>query len=568
MIRKPRTEKNFTSENETAMTNAACLNRIFKKVELEGLSDDAASELAGDIEHIAGLFGISPKAAVILAAILEKSGGNGCDDEDLANYIGCTNIEFFGFHDAIRELEDRCIISRGNGRRQNYFTTRETVKSIEKDCEFVPLKKDGLTSDEIFTRFRMLISDFRNDRIDAEKFIAEEDRLVNDNQQLLFCREALDSELYRTCTDTERRIFFYLCHRYVSHGELSVDIDTLMNLTEFMEDDARLKRHIANETTTFQQCGLVTFGNDEGYVDNSKLALSDDVRAGWFNEIELAPAKTVNHKDLIPCSSIREKELFYNEAERAQIERLTNLLMEDNFRQVQERLESQGMPKGFTAIFYGAPGAGKTASLYEIARRTGRDIFFVDFSALKSKWVGESEKQVKQLFDTYRNLVKTSEKAPILAFNEADAVFTKRITNVEQSVDQMNNAIADICLNELETLDGILIATTNLVGNMMGEKDNALERRFLFKIEFKTPAEDVRAKIWKSKLGNLSEEDAATLARRFTFSGGNIDNVARKSTVEYVLSGSHPSLDTVIRYCEEETISKKKASACKIGFQA
>ena len=223
------------------------------------------------------------------------------------------------------------------------------------------------------------------------------------------------------------------------------------------------------------------------------------------------------------------------------------------------------MPKGFNCVFHGCPGSGKTATLKALARKTKRDLFWVDLSSIKSKWVGDSEKQVKALFDTYRSLVRTSERAPILAVNEADAIFNKRLTNVEQSVDQMNNAITDIILNEMENLDGILIATTNLVGNMSDSSDSAMERRFLFKIEFKAPDEAVREKIWKSKLPHLSDDDAGSLAREYKLSGGNIDNVARKSVVDYVLSGSQNGIETLRKYCGDESFNKQNEGR-RIGF--
>lgn len=549
------------------MTLAACLNRIFKKVEMDGLSDDAANELAADIKFVADSFSISPKSAVLLAAILENQNSSSCiDKEDLADYIGCTNIEFIGFNSALDELEDCCIITGASHNRESYRLTPEALKAIEKESKFEPLKKTELTTEELFTRIRMAVSDLRSDRIDTERFTSSIDELMEKNQQLLFCREALRSALYSKCTDTERRMFFYICHRYVSWGNDSVDIDTLMNLTEFMEDDQRLRRHISLERTNLQACGLVEFSSENGFVDTERLSLTADVQALWFDEIELAPKDSVKHKDLISWESIKDQKLFYNKKEGEQIARLEKLLEEESFKKVQERLESQGMPKGFSCVFHGCPGSGKTASLKALARKTRRDLFWVDLSSIKSKWVGESEKQVKQLFDTYRMLVRTSERCPILAVNEADALFNKRITNPEQSVDQMNNAITDIILNELENLTGILIATTNLVGNMMGDRDNAMERRFLYKVEFKTPEESVRTEIWKSRLSDLTDEDASTLAQKFTFAGGSIDNIVRKSTVDYVLSGKRPELGTLISWCEEESVSKKKTSSSRIGF--
>ncbi len=570
MIRKPRTEKNFAAENNSATTTVARLNRIFKKVEIDGLSEDATNELADDIKNVAERFGICPKAAVLLAAIMEKTNSsNSCDEEDMANYIGCTNLEFFDFHNALRELEDKAIIGKCKGFRVNYKATTEAVKAVEKDCEFIPVKTTGLSSDELFSRMRKLIADFRNDIIDYDRLHDDLTSLIDKNSQLLFCRKVSESPLWSAqCTDTERRQFLYLCHRYVSHGNQSVPIDILMNFTEFMEDNQRLRRSIANSKSGLQTTGLVTFGNENGFVNNEKLSLSDEVKATFFDEIELAPEEQPGHRDLISWETLKDQELFYNDKEGEAVERLASLLEENNFKAVQERLEALGMPKGFSCVFHGCAGSGKTATLKALARRTRRDLFWVDLSSIKSKWVGESEKQVKSLFDTYRTLARTSERAPILAVNEADAIFNKRITNVEQAVDQMNNAITDIILNEMETLNGILIATTNLVGNMMGETDNAMERRFLFKVEFNAPGQEVREKIWKSKLPHLEESDIKSLAAEYPLSGGNIDNVARKSVVDYVLTGAHAPVETLRKYCSEETLSKKKPVRNVIGFQS
>ena len=565
MIRKPRTEKNFTPEDSQQMTLAACLNRIFKKVEIEGLSEDAAGELAEDIRLVSEKFSISPKAAVLLAAIIEKSScSNNCDEEDLANYIGCTNIEFIGFHEAIREMEDNGMIAVSTGRRRGICVSLETMKSVEHDCQYEPVKIAGLSTEDLFTRIRIHMCNYRKDIIDDDRLIFEIDRLVEKNPELLFCRKVMESPLGK-CSSSERRMFYYLCHRYVSHGEDSVPIDILMNFTEFMEDELRMKRDISLEKTRLQQSSLVTFGTTDGFANEQALSLSDEVRANWFDEIELAPQERVNHKSLISCNDIKDQQLFYNPREEEQVERLAGLLDNDNFVKVQQRLTELGMPRGFSCLFAGGPGTGKTASLKALAKRTGRDLFWVDLSSIKSKWVGESEQNLKKVFDDYRKLARTSEKAPILAVNEADGIFTKRITNIEHSVDNMYNAMTDIVLNELETLDGILIATTNLVGNMMDEADNAMERRFLYKIEFEKPDEGVRERIWKSKIQGLSDEDAATLAERFTFSGGNIENVARKSAVDYILSGERPNLDTLVKYCEEENAPARKNDR-RIGF--
>ena len=557
-------DKGFISEDKSVMNQTACLTRIYRKVNFDGLTPGSLQELHDDIDYIAGFYHIDNESAVLLAAILEKSATNNLmDDEDLARYLGCTNIEFIRYHGQLRDMDKAGIIQMGGGRgpRCCYRATPETMKAVENNGEFKPVKMSGLTADELFSRFRKFFGSYKNDAIDADRLLEELDNLVSYNDHLSFCRKVLDSALYTDCSETERRMFFYLCHRYVTYGNKSAEIDILTNFTEFMEDDERLKRHIARESMPMQRCGLVSFAIQDGFVDNNSLSLSDQVRSEFFTEVELAPEESVRCRDIIQADTIQAKELFFNESESAQVSRLEHLLEAENFKEVQKRLVSTGMRKGFNAIFYGAPGTGKTASVLELARRSGRDIFRVDMSKIKSKWVGDSEKAVRGVFKIYRSLCHSCAKAPILFFNEADAIFTKRIENVEQSVDQMNNAIQNIILEEMENIDGILIATTNLLSNL----DPAFERRFIFKIEFRMPEKDSRARIWKSMIPNISEEDAATLAGRYTFSGGNIENIARKSTVEYVLSGNEPTLSSLDGYCREEILSRN-GTRNKIGF--
>lgn len=219
------------------------------------------------------------------------------------------------------------------------------------------------------------------------------------------------------------------------------------------------------------------------------------------------------------------------------------------------------MRPGFCALFYGSSGTGKTESAYQIARMTGRDIFLVDVSQLKSKWVGESEKNVKAIFDEYKSIVKNSETAPILLFNEADAIFGIRMSGAERAVDKMENSLQNIILQEMENLQGIMIATTNLTENF----DPAFERRFIYKVKFNKPDPEARSLIWESMVEGLSSSSANALARDFDFSGGQIENISRKSMVDYILSGNEPTLEDLRKLCDAETLSSDSRKT-KIGF--
>ncbi|KAA6301959.1 MAG: ATP-dependent zinc metalloprotease FtsH [Candidatus Ordinivivax streblomastigis] len=184
----------------------------------------------------------------------------------------------------------------------------------------------------------------------------------------------------------------------------------------------------------------------------------------------------------------------------------------------------------------------------------------VDISETKSMWFGESEKRIKEIFDRYRNQVKGNAVTPILLFNEADAVIGKRKDlNNSSAVDRTENTIQNIILQEMETLDGIMIATTNLTQNL----DAAFERRFLYKIKFEKPNITAKQAIWQTMIPALSDADANLLASQYDFSGGQIENISRKRTVDSIISGTEPTIETLVSYCQNELIDKTRK---RVGF--
>jgi len=239
------------------------------------------------------------------------------------------------------------------------------------------------------------------------------------------------------------------------------------------------------------------------------------------------------------------------------------LLSDKNYRKIQDRLDGKGMRKGFACLFSGGPGTGKTETAYQIARETKRNIMMVDISEVKSCWYGESEKKIKEIFDTYRTAVDNSALAPILLFNEADAVIgtRKEFGSASRAIDQTENTIQNIILQEMENLSGIMIATTNLTQNM----DSAFERRFLYKITFDRPGREGRLGIWNALMPSIGEDNAAKVSGMFELSGGQIENIARKMEVDTIINGNSFSMDTLVQYCNDETQNSFRTTR-RIGF--
>ena len=147
-----------------------------------------------------------------------------------------------------------------------------------------------------------------------------------------------------------------------------------------------------------------------------------------------------------------------------------------------------------------------------------------------------------------------SEVTPILLLNEGDAILSKRIEKVEHSIEQMMNTLQNILLEEMENLQGIMIVTTNLTSNL----DTAFERRFIFKVKFEKPGTEVKTHIWQTLVDWLDEEDASTLAKEFDVTGGEIENIARKATMQFVLTGKEADIEMIRKFTKQEKLESNR----------
>jgi SpoVK/Ycf46/Vps4 family AAA+-type ATPase len=323
----------------------------------------------------------------------------------------------------------------------------------------------------------------------------------------------------------------------------------------------RAKGELRRAEHRLMQYNLIEHRSVDGIADTNSYCLTAHAKRTLLAEMKLSSAEE-KIADVLSHKTLTEKPLFYAETIEHQVSELSTFFLPERYNEIRERMQQRGFRHGFSCLFYGGPGTGKTETVYQLARQTGRDILVVDVPQIKSKWVGDSEKNIKALFDRYRELVNRSEVAPILLFNEADAIIGIRKNGATNAVDKMENTIQNIILQEMESLDGILIATTNLADNL----DTAFERRFLYKIRFEKPDAAVRSLIWKQMIPELSTTDATTLATTFDFSGGQIENIARKHAIHAVLHGEPESLlRTLQDYCATEKLDSKPVVK-KIGF--
>lgn len=248
----------------------------------------------------------------------------------------------------------------------------------------------------------------------------------------------------------------------------------------------------------------------------SLLTVGEDFKPQYSTNFPAKPIETkLNWKDLVLHDYVREE-----------LDDIITWIEHGNTLMNDWGLESK-ITRGYRAMFYGPPGTGKTLTACLIGKSLGIDIYRIDLSMIVSKFIGETEKNLANIFDQAEN------KNWILFFDEADALFGKR-TATSSSNDRHANQEVAYLLQRIEDFPGIIILASNLKGNL----DDAFSRRFQSMIYFPVPDKEQRLQLWKNafdhKLEIDPEIDWQKIATDYEISGGSITNVLRHCSIKAI----------------------------------
>ena len=522
------------------------------------ISEATLTEAAEDIDALRQRLGLNAMQVLILTAVLENSARHRIDASDIAAYLGLDYLKFLSYSDDMETLKRRgYLLLKPDG---DVILPGDVLRSLKANKAVEPEKVAGLDTHTILARLRRKFS-LRSDDMLTYWELLEDIRLLMDGSpetSIAKCYRAHGLDHY----EDETVFFFAILLKYYSDSDDNIN---WFDVEDYFEEDNlnNLRYRFNSEILGLQIDKVIEFSGDGDMMSKDFFKIADAVKGEALADVgglqKKAPKVSASRR--VEAGTIRHKDLFYNPGEGRQVRQLHDLMGEKRYGEIREALLRKGLRTGFTCLFYGGPGTGKTETVYQLARECGRDLFVVDVSQIKSCWVGESEKNIKEVFDKYRKAVSAGGTVPILLFNEADAIFGIRAEGAERAVDKMENAIQNIILQEMEDLDGILIATTNLTTNL----DKAFERRFLYKVRFEKPCTEARSHIWTSMLSELSGDEALRLASDFDFSGGQIENISRKKAVKELIDGVSPTFEQIVEFCTEENIGEQSARR-RIGF--
>ncbi len=554
MVKK---ERKMTKKKLESFTLASAFEMIYEKSCDSKLSQEFFDTCNDTISFVSKELNVTPFQSIMLAILANSEGSKSLND--MSSYTKCSPIRFLTHKNELDELHYRHFVQWCMTRYSLEYCIRdEFMEAIINNIPYTPKKYEDYTAYDVYTKIIKWIEILKRDESLYEEIVKNVRRILEATKHLTFSKDLLTSEM----NDLAMMVILLTVKDKIENNS---DYISSSEILRILPEESGIKSFIfvLNAST----CILIKEGWIENYtvngmVEPDKFCLTDKVLETTFVELkEYIDTKneTISNSLLMP-DVIVEKRMYYNERELEEIERLAQLLSIDRFKDIQQRLKDANMRTGFTCLFYGSPGTGKTETVLQLSRKTGRPIFQVNISEMKSKWVGESEKKIQGLFSKYEAMVKKYDVCPILLFNEADAIINKRSNNTDAAVDKMENACQNIILQAMENLSGIMIATTNLSINL----DSAFERRFLYKICFDKPTVATRKQIWEAMLPSLSGEEARSLAESYDFSGGQIENIARKQIVDSILNGHNQDISHVMSYCQSENIRNSKNK--RIGF--
>lgn len=561
-------KKTSNSAKNNSKSLVASFVNIFNKLENCALKEEVLDSVKEDVKFLSERLGLNTIQCVMVAVLLDDE--DGCLFSDFAKHLGINNIQMQLYKSDMNDLVERDLV----------YCNTQTIRGVNKsiymlDDDFKSVIGNNDTYDTLSVSEWSLVDlmSHTSHIIDAKRdrnvtYDAMRNKImgfIKNTQHLTLSAEIMKLNL----EFPELLTVLIACKCIVLDSEYNIGPGDYNRAYETLVVERKVFKGIKDGKNNLSRKELMENDNSDGFARTNVFKLTDKaltILLPEYTNMEDANS-TLSRNGLVEPETVKEKYLFYNTQEQHQIDTLCNLLDEARFKDVQKRLSETGMRTGFACLLYGGPGTGKTETVYQLARRTGRAIMPVNISEIRDKFVGETEKRIKHVFDKYRAYVKESQEkdtlCPILFFNEADAIISKRSENVEHSVDKMENAMQNIILQEMENLDGILIATTNLTSNL----DSAFERRFIYKIELSKPSKEVKSLIWQSMMPELCEYDADELAKSYDFSGGQIENVVRKQTINWVLYGKNATLEDLRTICNEESISNNKTRS-RIGFYA
>ncbi|QKF63957.1 AAA family ATPase [Campylobacter corcagiensis] len=432
--------------------------------------------------------------------------------------------EISAYSDHLEYLQDQFLLVELYSRRKNSRVDKKILSLKDIIAKRVALTKFSLSVEEIFKTYRL-----------------------NQKEKIIFL--AILKEEYSNENDDLR------------------DLNTLISMVSDDDMDRIKSRGLLEDGSKLLSSGLIDY--DEVLTGLGNITKSYFISEDMLQSIMHPKGNDKKSREIALDNIVKNSEIFeliepktdINDVVlNPKIKEILNSILKQLDRNVISRLNSWGIKKrkGIDAkiIFYGPPGTGKTMSAVSLAKSLKKRVLSFDCSKILSKYVGESEQNVRKIFDTYREICKESKSEPVLLLNEADQFLSSRVETSASGAEKMHNQMQNIFLEQIEQFEGVLIATTNFLEGL----DRAFSRRFDFKIEFKKPDFNERVKIWQKIMpenANFEEDFSINELAKYPLTGAGIVLVLKNTALKVAVR--EDDIFTMDDFIEE--IKREQAAA-------
>lgn len=525
----------------------------------QALTEELVDSLLEFSGPIMDFFGITHFQAIVFSHLIEcELRTYVIDNERITDIFGRKLSALATVNEAIDTLVDKKLI---------YFK-RSFFENKRKNDRYKIISVHDKMIDALMTGDASLLKITKTD--DFQTLLAEVRELLVNRYEKTITTEELVNQTYNILENNKNlpEVNWLLKIEGLSKYDLAIlldltietledgdrgesDMDKLVNeVFSDLRDRVKYKRSIKENKCPLFTLNLVEYSDNEfSFVNYTRLTESTmDALLGGDFEVTKKPFKP-KFGTLIHPDKIEEETLFYNDVEQKQIDTLVKALEKDNYNRIVTTLKSKGAVPNFSVLLKGPAGTGKTASCYQIAKRTNRFLYFIDLEKISSKWVSESSKNVVALFNEIKEINKFLGEDCIAVFNESDSVISRRVI-VNSSVDAEKNGVINNFLQEFECYHGIVFLTTNLSDNY----DKAFSRRLLYKLTINAPEPLVRKKILTKVFHDIKPETIDKINERFNLTGGLISNISKKLLVKTLLDITINKDEYIFELCEEEFV--------------
>lgn len=539
------------------------MTKIFESREKLLRQPDLLSDLEEEISLVSNFLDLDISFSTLISVMIcEQLMGETTSIRKLMKHMGFSSLDIIHSYENIKILKRKGWLIQSKRKFHSFKTDEFEISKLVLDAVTYNDKTKLTiqipdTLSEALIQLRQTISNYIGDcEVEdlAEAIIFE---LENYENFAFISNLRMNVKLI----DLEKVILIWLASEIV-YGREEFDLNNIID--HFTQDPAYslgFKQRISHGLSAMVTDGFIEFKRPN-FVDFSAVILGDKTN-DLLGEIRLNSSlkkKIARYCKLIEPSDLQENNLYFNSSMGQYVQKIEQLLSEENYRHLMNTFLENGMKDCLTMLFHGLPGTGKTELVKQLALKHQRSIYQVDISSIKDMWVGESEKNLKKVFREYGDALKYNRLTPILLFNEADAILGLR-TTVQHSVDQMYNSLQNILLQELEDMKGIFIATTNLINNI----DGAFDRRLLYKQKFELPDNITRLKILESHFPDINSDKLMEIAACYELSGGQIQNIKRKLMADQLLfSNTSQNESLFMEYVVSEV--GFRSTNRKIGF--